>query len=262
MSEYAAEVSGKLSHAYIISSRDVSVREKKAMELACTLVCSSDVQAPCMSCKQCKTALGGINPDVTVIGRRADDKGKQKREIQVDQIRAMSADAWVRPQFADRKVYIIEDAGTMNASAQNAALKLLEEPPAYAAFILCTDSAEAMLPTIRSRCVTISIAAQPIRTVLPLAEEYLKLAANGNKAAIFAFFSGNENMDGEQAAEFIDSVRVLLCDCISRRGGPAKIERDSALRLLSCFDSAREYLKMNVGIKHIFGMLCVNTAQQ
>ncbi len=262
MSGYGAPTGGKLSHAYIIASQDTSAREKKALELACALVCAASSETPCMSCRQCKTALNGVNPDVIVLGRKTDDKGKQKREIQVEQIRNMSSDAWVRPQFADRKVYIIEDAGSMNVAAQNAALKLLEEPPEYAAFILCADSAEAMLLTIRSRCVTIRIAAQADRAENPLAEEYIKLAGKADKAGICTFFSRCENMDSEQTADFVDAVRMILCDHIGMRRKTSGIERSDAVLLLDRFETAREYLKMNVGTKHVLGMLCVSTAQQ
>ena len=65
-----------------------------------------------------------------------DDKGRPKREIMVDQVRAMAADASILPNEAERKVYVIHEAELMNESAQNAALKLLEEPPAWVVFIL------------------------------------------------------------------------------------------------------------------------------
>ena len=68
------------------------------------------------------------------------------------QVRQLRADAYIRPNEADRKIYILENAQTMNPSAQNAMLKLLEEGPAYAAFLLLTDNAAALLPTVRSRC--------------------------------------------------------------------------------------------------------------
>ena len=67
-------------------------------------------------------------------------------------MRQLRADAYIRPNEADRKIYILENAQTMNPSAQNAMLKLLEEGPAYAAFLLLTDNAAALLPTVRSRC--------------------------------------------------------------------------------------------------------------
>ena len=100
---------------------------------------------PCLSCAGCRKAEGGIHPDIVRVG----DDGK---DISVAQVRALRADAYIRPNEAERKVYILENAQTMNASAQNAMLKLLEEGPAYAAFLLLTDNAAALLPTVRSRC--------------------------------------------------------------------------------------------------------------
>ena len=92
----------------------------------------------------------GIHPDVRWVG----DDGK---DITVGQVRALRSDAYIRPNEAQRKVYVIENAQTMNASAQNAMLKLLEEGPAYAAFLLLTDNAAALLPTVRSRCEVLAL---------------------------------------------------------------------------------------------------------
>ena len=63
-----------------------------------------------------------IHPDVITLGRLEDDKGRLKREIGVDQIRSLSADAYIMPNEAGRKVYLIREAETMNIPAQNAAL--------------------------------------------------------------------------------------------------------------------------------------------
>ena len=76
----------------------------------------------------------------------------ERRFITVDQIRDLRADAYIRPNEGRRKVYILENAGDMRAEAQNAMLKLLEEGPEYAAFMLLSENPGAVLETIRSRC--------------------------------------------------------------------------------------------------------------
>ena len=135
-----------LSHAYILSGPAGSGKRTLAGLLAAALVCDRRGGAlPCLSCAGCRKAEGGIHPDIVRVG----DDGK---DISVAQVRALRADAYIRPNEAERKVYILENAQTMNASAQNAMLKLLEEGPAYAAFLLLTDNAAALLPTVRSRC--------------------------------------------------------------------------------------------------------------
>ena len=140
-----------LSHAYILSGPAGSGKRTLAGLLAAALVCFHQGGAlPCFSCPGCRKAEGGIHPDIVRVG----DDGK---DINVAQIRALRADAYIRPNEAARKVYILENAQTMNPSAQNAMLKLLEEGPAYAAFLLLTDNAAALLPTVRSRCECLAL---------------------------------------------------------------------------------------------------------
>ena len=64
----------------------------------------------------------------------------------------LRTDAYVRPNEGSRKIYILEQADQMNASAQNAMLKLLEEGPSYASFLLLSANAGGVLQTVRSRC--------------------------------------------------------------------------------------------------------------
>ena len=124
-----------LSHAYILSGPAGSGRRTLAGLLAAALVCArGDGEAPCLSCPNCRKALAGIHPDVVRAGGEGD-------ELTVARIRALRADAYIRPNEAGRKVYVLENAQAMNDSAQNAMLKLLEEGPGYAAFLLLTDNA-------------------------------------------------------------------------------------------------------------------------
>ena len=139
-----------LSHAYILSGPAGVGKCTLSRVLAAAFVCRGGGDKPCLSCPDCRKALGGIHPDISVIG----DDGK---DINVAQIRSLRADAYIRPNEAGRKVYILENAQTMNASAQNAMLKLLEEGPPYAAFLLLTDNAATLLQTVRSRCETLAL---------------------------------------------------------------------------------------------------------
>ena len=139
-----------LSHAYILSGPVGSGRHTLARLLAAAFVCSGEGEQPCLHCPGCRKAMGDIHPDVIRIG-------SDGKDITVAQVRALRADAYIRPNEAQRKVYLLENAHTMNDSAQNAMLKLLEEGPAYAAFLLVTDNAAALLATVRSRCETLCL---------------------------------------------------------------------------------------------------------
>ena len=249
----------KTSHAFIIASPDVELREQKALELALSFICEEQEKTPCLQCRSCRSVLAGYHPDVIDISRKSDDKGKLRREIQVEQIRLMAADAYVRPSQAEKKVYLIKDAGLMNIPAQNAALKILEEPPAYAVFILCADSAEALLATVRSRCTLIRVSGEKSRAENELAEEYISLAARKNPAKLCAFFGAHEALDTEKTAAFVSGVRFCLNGFLSMKKEYTGLTREDAFRLLSLCDMAEEYLRLNVGAKHIMGMLCVLT---
>lgn len=139
-----------LSHAYIISGPAGSGRKTLALRLAQALLCGGQGEVPCGICPHCRKAMAGIHPDFIRVGGDGKD-------VKVDAVRALRSDAYIRPNEADRKVYLIEHAETMNQSAQNALLKLLEEGPSYAAFLLVTDQSAALLQTVRSRCVELSL---------------------------------------------------------------------------------------------------------
>ena len=151
MAELKIADPGRLSHAYLIAAPDIEAAFSRAGELAAAAVCTGEGEKPCRRCRACRKVAENIHPDVITLARLEDDKGRPKREIGVDQIRQLSADACIMPNEAPRKVYISREAETMNVPAQNAALKLLEEPPLGALFLLCTTNASQLLPTGRSR---------------------------------------------------------------------------------------------------------------
>lgn len=247
----------KKSHAYIIASQDVDKRKEIALKLARTMVCDKGGDEPCGICTQCRRALAGVHPDIIFIDRLTDDKGKQRREIYVDQIRDMSADVWVRPQQSEKKIYVIREANLLNQAAQNSALKILEEPPEYAVFILCGNSAEEFLPTVRSRCVIIREAATVLREENVEAAEIVGAAVSGDEAALCDYCWRYETLDGEKSAKLIEACRTYLSEAICR-GASSGVSRAQATRLLGVFDIAAEYLHMNVGAKHVWGYISVS----
>ena len=141
-----------LSHAYIISGPAGSGRHSLARQLAAAMLCSGQGERPCGQCVPCQKVLKGIHPDLSVIA--GPEEGKP---ITVDQVRALRADAYIRANEGERKVYLLENADRMNPSAQNAMLKLLEEGPRYASFLLLADSAGGLLQTVRSRCEELAL---------------------------------------------------------------------------------------------------------
>ena len=93
-----------------------------------------------------RKVLAGLHVDVSELDNGPD------AVIKVDDIRAIRRDSLLRPFDSEAKAYIIHHAHRMNGNAQNALLRILEEPPPYVRFTLLTRNAEALLPTVRSRC--------------------------------------------------------------------------------------------------------------
>jgi len=142
-----------LSHAYLISGPAGSGRHTLARLLAAAMVCSAPAgMRPCGTCPPCKKVFAAIHPDVITVTGAGEGK-----PIQVDQIRTLRTDAHIRPNEGERKVYLLEGADRMNPSAQNAMLKLLEEGPKYAAFLLLCENSGGMLQTVRSRCEELTL---------------------------------------------------------------------------------------------------------
>ncbi len=140
-----------LSHAYLITGPRGAGKGTLAGILSAAMVCAGPGEKPCGACPACRKAAAGIHPDIVTVS------GEKGKELTVGQIRALRADAYIRPNEGARKVYVLRDADAMNPSAQNAMLKLLEEGPAYAAFLLLAENAAALLPTVRSRCQLLAL---------------------------------------------------------------------------------------------------------
>ena len=134
----------------------MSGKKMIADAFAMTLECEKKGTEPCMECHSCKQALGKNQPDIIYL------QHEKPNTISVDDIRSqINNDIGVKPYSSPYKVYIVDEAEKMNVQAQNALLKTIEEPPAYAVILLLTNNAEIFLPTILSRCVRLSLKAVP-----------------------------------------------------------------------------------------------------
>lgn len=149
----------RLSHCFLITGPVGSGKHTLARLLAAAMQCTKE-NKPCLQCPQCRKVMDGMHPDIIHV------TDSERKAVSVKIVREACADLYIRPNEGNRKIYVFDQE--LNPQGQNALLKSIEEPPPYGSFLLLTQHAEQMLPTIRSRCVELRLS--------PLPEHLLRIA--------------------------------------------------------------------------------------
>ena len=257
--------SGRLPHAVIIESKSDKQAHNLAALLAAYAVCREE-DKPCGICRQCKNALANTHADIQTL---TPDKKSKSGIYSIDQIRSLAVNAQVRPNDADAKVYILEEADKrLPEVQQNAFLKLLEEPPQRIFFLLLVGSAKALLSTIRSRCTVIRI----------VSEESIGDEARKNAEAIIeGILSPREYdlmltirilTDKSRQTEILSAVKQYLRDALVLLSGgntadpalarklAARLTRKKIIDMLELTDSCSAGLQQNGNINLLTTWLC------
>jgi len=250
--------SNRLSHAYISN-------DSFADTLAMAVVCSArDDNRPCMTCKHCDKASRQVHPDIITV-----KQNDNKLIISVDQIRELKQDVYIVPNDAEKKAYVVKDADTMNISAQNAFLRILEEPPAHAVFILSTDNPAALLPTVRSRCIELkSLSAGEYTDDISNREELEDIvcdfaeALEGDNVKLMECMFRIDKLDRFALYDFLALAGKKVVSMLreSTTTGSADT-RKNLVHAESVLLKAGEMLDLNVSAGHISGFICANLIQ-
>lgn len=254
----------ELAHAYIAASMNEEARLGLARTLAAAMLCEADgVERPCGRCRACRKSLAGNHPDIVLVSAGLDSQGRKRREMTVDQVRGLVSDAQVMPNEGRRKVFILADAGIMNRQAQNALLKLLEEPPANTAFILCAENPALLLPTVRSRCELLRANADAEENAedAAAAEELLGRIASGSRAELLLWCSAHEGMDSRRCAAVLRAAREKLADILLGKS-EISLTGSQAARTDALLERCGSYLAQNVGVKSVMALLAVDGIQK
>ncbi len=141
-----------LPHAFIIEGHVGSGKKLIAKSIAASLSCkhhdSSD-SIPCMSCINCEKIFSDVSPDVILLN------SDSKTSISVSLIRELKNHTYMSSNELEYKAYIIDEADKMTVQAQNAFLKILEEPITNVIYFLLCENSQMLLPTIISRAPVI-----------------------------------------------------------------------------------------------------------
>lgn len=167
--------SGRIHSAYLLSGPGDAPRSA-ALDFVRALVCTATSGRPCSTCADCRRSGApndvaidgsgkrgplyrhvGDHPDLLWVARGADDT-----RVRIGQIRAVQSQLRLRISETGRRAAVIDGAEWLNAEAQNALLRLLEEPPPATTLVLVASTAAGLLATLRSRCQRVSFpAARP-----------------------------------------------------------------------------------------------------
>lgn len=246
-------VDGRCPHAMLIDGASEDEREALARLAARMIVCENKDRTPCGECEHCRKAKENIHPDIITI-KKPDDK---KRFVK-DDVKKMVADAYLTPNEASTKVFIIKEMQQMTEESQNLLLKILEEPPRYTAFVLTSENSNAVIGTVLSRVVR-------LRMGKSVAAEYSEKAVNIVKNFVDAVLSPYEYnrieatapLDGNKALteEVLDLLIGVLRDAVALKSRGTvllenmkyeseKISNSLTLdKILKMYETADELLK-------------------
>ncbi|MDR2671216.1 MAG: hypothetical protein LBC26_05805 [Oscillospiraceae bacterium] len=148
MSTNTTSSEGARRHALILSGGTEEARRAEALRLAAEALCLAEAgDRPCGRCTACRKLYGGGHVDVLFLLTPPEDK----KGMPVELVRRLRGEMYVRPNEGRHKIAVV-NADILNPQGQNALLSVLEDPPHYAMFLLLTQNAAVLLPTVRSRC--------------------------------------------------------------------------------------------------------------
>ncbi len=235
--------SGRFPHAFIIEGEEGSGRHTLAQIITAAALCESDgTLKPCGKCRTCE--LIQKNGHCDVLSYTPDGA-----TFKIDTIREIRDNAYIMPIEAKRKINILSDCDKMNEPAQNAFLKVLEEPPEFMVFILICQNTCSLLPTVRSRCVTLTVSNPETNDAVGYIKKKTEASdqniiealesSHGNIGKALEILLGESSKSVQTAKDFLNAIK--LNDRIKALKTLHEIEKDrgvftaflSELRLLA-----------------------------
>ncbi len=259
----------RVPHAIVLQCEDIDVCNDNVKYLSMWAVCNQK-KPPCTECNQCKKALNKNHIDIYYA-----QKFGKKQIVNVDEIRFICKDAYLKPHEGRAKVYIIEDCDKMQLEAQNAFLKLLEEPPQDILFILTCSKYENILSTIRSRVTYIKVEAEnenKNELAFEIAKEMLQALCESSEYNLMK--TSSKLSDRENALQILNYIEDISRDALTSSynnkfiyGNTSEmlskyIKRKGLINIISKIDSAREMLKANVNMTLFTTWICSELRKQ
>lgn len=210
---------GRIVHALLFTGPRGTGKKSMAEIFARAVLCEGE-NKPCDQCPTCKKCLNGNHPDIHVVA-------PEKKEIKVDQIRALNEALGLASYEGGKKIAIIEPADAMNEKAQNALLKTLEEPKGDTLFFLLTATPEKLLPTIVSRCLQVRFSCLELDACAEVLKERGVAADRAVLLAALAQGSVGRALEIDADEKYLP-LRTKVIDALEGIRKPADVARMAA----------------------------------
>lgn len=256
---------GTLSHALLFTGS--GDRAGLARYAAAAMECTADRGQPCGVCPACRKVGQDIHPDVITV------RDPDHKNIAVDVVRSIRADAYIRPNEGRRKVYLFPDCALLTEQDQNVLLKIVEEGPPYAAFLFCAENPSQVLQTLRSRCVEVKLRPGTEEDGEPseAAEALCRAIGSRRRGAVaeLAVRLEKKKLDREALAAMLERSRASFAAALLSLYGrqPGEMDREIApflaknltkTQIMSTIELLQKYhgeCAYNVGPGHVLGAL-------
>ena len=208
---------GRCPHAILIDGGGEKQRTELARLTAKMIVCSNQDITPCGACENCRKADENIHPDIITVTKPDDRKFFVKNDV-----KKVVADAYLTPNDSLKKVYILSEVQQMNEECQNLLLKILEEPPHYTAFILTSQTANAVIGTVLSRVVRLRLGkTEDIQYSEKAVDVVSKLASAVSSPYEYDKIQATAPLDGNKklTVEVLELFIAVLRDAMSLKSG-------------------------------------------
>ena len=258
---------GTLSHALLFTGS--GDRAGLARYAAAAMECTADRGQPCGVCPACRKVGQDIHPDVITV------RDPDHKNIAVDVVRSIRADAYIRPNEGRRKVYLFPDCALLTEQDQNVLLKIVEEGPPYAAFLFCAENPSQVLQTLRSRCVEVKLRPGSEEDGEPseAAEALCRAIGSRRRGAVaeLAVRLEKKKLDREALSAMLERSRASFAAALLLLYGqqPGEMDREIApflaknltkTQMMRTIELLRKYhgeCTYNVGASHVLGALAV-----
>lgn len=251
----------KCPHAMIIESKKSQEVIDLVQDISKALICTSKEKRPCGECSGCKKFPN--HPDVMKVQSTGVTKS-----FSVDVIREIRQDANVIPNEADCKVYLFMDADNFTIPAQNAFLKLLEEPPANVYFILTVESSISLLPTVLSRVTFYHMSVTDVKiseVSIEIAKEIFESVCKSSECELM--FIGGKLQDRDIFISVLNDLEKLYSEALRDLVKNEHIENNflneqKIIEVIGVLHESRKFFQRNVNLSLLATWLLMHVREK